>query len=1104
MPVDRIPHKIQTPTLPVPILHREVLAGLLADAMGSPQTSQITPYRLILLCAPAGYGKTTLLADTVQRHSILCCWYMLEYTDTPETFLKTLLESVKSRFPLFGSHLDPLFLETNTSRESLDILLEAFLEALQNEISQPFALALCNYHKVQQNSVINRLINRLLARFPQQGVLIVESRSLPNLELAPLIANRQMFGLGSNRLCFDARELYDLAHMQGFSNFSFQEAEHLIQSFEGWIAGILLGSDLGYTQLHPLTPSHGTWSIPALLADRRSLATYIAKEIFGQERATYEFLEAVSILDQLTPQHCNALLEIDNAAEQLIYAEQQGLFVTRAEESPGGNESGVYKCHPIVRELFREQLRCHSLERYLELQRRAAHIFQQHQAYPQSLTHTLLAQEYDQAIAMMISLAPGLIEQGYDEMVAGWLRSVPVALVQQHPWLSLIQANLHLARNEYAHVSPLLDSVETSLETPVSEQDLSSRMLLRAELKLARSKLIFYQGEFQAAQELCQQVLDLLPVDEQRLRARAYRRLGVCLIVGQGCVHEGIVQLQQALHLNGSHKGERQTAVLHRLLASAYSWIGNYTLADYHQARALQVWEKLNEPRGITNSLTTMGLLKLRQGLTQEAEETLTSALQRSRDVYHFKSGEAYALVALGELHCMLANFVQALQYLEDGLRLAYQCEDRYLTHCSLCSLATSYLFLGEAWTGQFFLNQILLKEQEEHGYEGLLYHLTQGMLLLALRHDDQAGQEIERAIALGERTNIQFLHIQALLLRAVYLVRRQQNDEASRSLEQALNLNKEGNFDYIMQVMGHRYPDLQAVFNHKQPEQSTSAPRSSSEEQLQSLSVTEVRPGVESLERRQSLRIQAFGEPKVLVDGTLITRWHMTRSLELCFFLLEEAHPVQKDRVIDALWPNATSDRIGTTLRTAIYYARQAIGKACIFYHSGLYSLDLAAVYKKQICYDVSLFENFYNQGKRLLDNEDDEAAQHAFSSAVALYTGDYLQSFYNDWCGPRREQLRQASMDARQQLALIAWRGERWEESLQHWRSLLAIDGCSQKAHYGIMRCYLRQGKRELALRQYQTCVQRLHEELHIMPEQSLQKLYQRMLQANESTVI
>ncbi|MEO7021513.1 MAG: BTAD domain-containing putative transcriptional regulator [Ktedonobacteraceae bacterium] len=1104
MTTDRIQHKIQTPTLPVPILHREEVVHLLAEAMGSSQTNQVAPYKLILLCAPAGYGKTTLLASTIQRLSITCCWYILEHTDTPALFFKVLLVSIRSGFPNFGRHLDALFSIPDDARECWDDLIEVFIEALDNEISQQFVLVFCNYHRIRQNGTINHLVNQLLERFPQQGILVIESRSLPNLELAPLIARRQMFGLGSNRLCFNAEEICDLAHMQGFSSFSLQEAEHLTRSFEGWITGVLLGSDLGYTQLHPLTPSRkGTWGTPALLADRKSLATYITKEIFWQERATLEFLEAVSILDQLTPEHCNALLEIANAAEQLVYAEQQGLFVVRTDESSGKGEIGVYRCHPILRELFREQLRRSSFERYLTLQRRAAQIFQQDKAYSQALMHALLAQEYDQAIRMMIPLASDLIEQGQDEMVAGWLRSVPESLAQQHPWLSLIHANLHLIRNEYAHVAPLLNVVEASLEKPSLEQDSSSRALLQAELKLARSKLVFYQGKFQAAQELCQQVLDLLPMNERCLRTRAHQRLGVCLIVGQGRIHEGLVQLQQALHLSGPQKEERQTATLHRLLASAYGWVGNYILADYHQTRTLQICEKLNDSWGVTSSLTSMGLLQLRQGLTQEAEKTLTKALHWARDVCHFKSGEAYALVALGEFYCTLANPAQALPYLEEGLRLARQCEDSYLAHCSLCSLATTYLFLGETQMGQFFLDQIFLKEQKEQSYEGLLYHLTQGMIWLAQQTYNQAQQEIERAVALGKSTNIQFLYMQALLLQSVCFSRQKKTEKALQAIGQAIELNKKGDFDYVMQVTIRRYPDLPALFNHEQLEQRAAVPTIPFKQPLPP-STPEIQSVIEHLGEAQSLYIQAFGEPKVLVDATPITRWHLTRSLELFFLLLEKAHPVQKDLLIDALWPNTANHQIDTTLRTAIYYARQALGKNCITYRLGLYSLDLPTTYKKQIQYDVALFEDYYSQAKQLLEDEDDDAANKAFSNMVALYTGDYLQSFYNDWCSSRRDQLRQAYLNARQQLAFIAWRGERWEESLHHWHCVLIVDACSQKAHYGLMRCYLRQGKRELALRQYQICAQNLQEELHILPEKSLQKLYQRIIQANESVDI
>lgn len=1097
-------NKIMTPLLPVPILRRESLVRTLIEAIEPPSMNQIAAHKLILLCAPAGYGKTTLLVNAIQQLSIPCCWYFLEPSDAqPHTFLKTLLASIQLAFPSFGTSISALLEkhENTDGQENWYGILDALIEALHKELSGPYVLALCNYHQVNQHETINNLINRLLAHLPQQAILIIESRALPNLNLASLIANRQFFGLGHNRLCFTAEELHKLAYLQGFTTFSLEEAELLVSTFEGWIAGILLGSSLGYTQLNPLLPSpERNWETPALLADRQQLSIYITNEVFHQETSSYEFLKAISIFDRFTPEQCNELLEINDATRRLIYAEQQGLFIVRSKEPVTKTTAVTYLCHPIVRAVLREDLQHQSIEQYRSLHRRAAQILQRDQQYEQAFMHAIQAQEYTPAIDIMTSIAKSLLDRGDDETVAHWLTMLPEHKIKQDPRLLLVQINIHLTRNEYAQVPALLDDMEAMLDALSAGQERFTYMLLQVELKLARSKLSFYQREFQAAQEFCLQALKLLPIDERPLRIRAYQRLGVCFIVGNGRIQEGIVQFQQALQLSNAQKDERQQATLHRLLANAYGWIGNYTLADYHQTRALQIWEKLDESWSIINSLTGIGLLKLRQGVTQEAEEALTKALTLARETYHFKSGEAYALVALGELHCTQARYIPALTYLEQGLSLAYECQDRYLIHCGLCSLVTTYLFMDEVQTGKFFLDQIVLNEQEEQSYEGLLYYLTQNMFLLAQQAYNEAQQGLERAVAVGRRTNIQFLHIQALLTLAICYARQTKLREARQAIEQANELNKKGDFDYAFIIVSRRYPELKSLLGQS-PREDTLPLSASPSAKVQSPPAINGQLTINSPEVAQRLRILAFGEPTVQLDDIPITRWHTARSLELFFLLLEKAGPVQKEIVIDALWPNTTSDQIDTTMRTAIYYLRQAIGKKCIVYRSGCYSLNLPAVFGKQIWHDVALFEMYSNQAKQSLAEGDDVAANKAFTAMVDLYKGDYLQSFYNDWCIPRRDQLRAMYMDAREQLALIAWHNESWEESLQHWQHLLAIDACFEKAHYGIMRCYLRLGKREFALRQYQCCCQNLQEELHTIPNSSIQKLYQRMIQANAS---
>ncbi|MBX5458523.1 MAG: hypothetical protein IRZ31_16650, partial [Thermogemmatispora sp.] len=101
--------KITAPALPVALLHRKALLERLREAVLPVQGC--APHRqLILCCAPAGYGKTTLLADFARSAQLPCCWYFLERSDLdPVVFLRTLLASLRQTFPAFGASLDALF-----------------------------------------------------------------------------------------------------------------------------------------------------------------------------------------------------------------------------------------------------------------------------------------------------------------------------------------------------------------------------------------------------------------------------------------------------------------------------------------------------------------------------------------------------------------------------------------------------------------------------------------------------------------------------------------------------------------------------------------------------------------------------------------------------------------------------------------------------------------------------------------------------------------------------------------------------------------------------------------------------------------------------------
>lgn len=184
-------------------------------------------------------------------------------------------------------------------------------------------------------------------------------------------------------------------------------------------------------------------------------------------------------------------------------------------------------------------------------------------------------------------------------------------------------------------------------------------------------------------------------------------------------------------------------------------------------------------------------------------------------------------------------------------------------------------------------------------------------------------------------------------------------------------------------------------------------------------------------------------------------------------------------------------------TFHSTLHYLRKLFGAGCFIFQSGGYRLNLGAGSGGRVRYDVEEFQAYCAQASEALNHQDDPGARAALLAAVDLYRDEYGRAFYSDWCTARRHELRTCYLEARRQLAQIAWRESAFEESIEHWRLLLRIDNCVEEAHLGLMQCYLHLGKRSAALRQYQLCQQTLQHELGIEPGSALQEFYHHLLQ-------
>ncbi len=784
----------------------------------------------------------------------------------------------------------------------------------------------------------------------------------------------------------------------------------------------------------------------------------------------------------MTPALCNVLLDRTDAVERLQYLEEQGLFVTHS----GSGSQIIYSCHPILRELLCDELRRQSPERFVALHQRAMELWLTSQNYEQAIYHALEPKLDDMAARLILEAHEQILAQGRVETLSRWIDALKSETIAHEPKLLLIRAKIYLLLGEFTLALPLLTTASDAIKLHTSHIDADEVALLQASIAIAQAKALFQMGAYEQAQQLCQQVIEQVPVDEVTLHAEAHTRLGVCANL-RGDFASGIAHLQKALQLWGRNSERRQTAELHTTLAGTYSLLGNFALAEHHLAHATRCWESLQDEWGKVDNLICIGLIKHRQGELAEAETFFQEALTLARGHIHFRRGEAYALVNLGGLHQDQELYGKSLAITEDGLALARQLQDRYLINCGLCILAMTYLLMGDTGTALFLVSETKLETTNERGggYEKVVYEITRGTILLHQHQYVQARACFNELEMYLRQTSMQRELLRTTLRLVECDLVQGQLAEAFQRIEAVMPLIARNDYEQLVHNELRILPALaQAV--RIRPELTQLGTMLQLE--LATMEVEEnypVPPPTPALTvtPKAQLKILAFGEPTILINEQPVTRWRMARSMELFFLLLDNGRPMHKEQIITALWPEI-DDHITQTLHSTIHYLRKSLGETCIASHAGTYGLDLASLYSNNVWYDIAEFQEHEVQAKLALKNKDDATAKTALLAMVGLYRGDYVQSFYSDWCIFQRDKLRLAYLDARRQLALLAWSSEQYDESATHWRYILAVDNCQEDAHYGLMRCYMRQGKRSLALRQYQRCVEVLRDELAAEP--------------------
>lgn len=403
-----------------PAIARPRLSDLLSQALASPPSfAGGFTRRLTLVCGPAGFGKTTVIANWLRDAA--------EATGMPEVAWVS-LEALDNDPSHFGAALNAALGTAATATTPPMPLLPSLANRLLSEMvarARPVVFVLDDYHHIQDGS-IHEFTAYLIEHLPPVAHLILISRADPPLALGRLRATQEMNELRARELRFSLPEIEQF--LNHFMRLSLAPADVslLAHKTEGWIAGLQLAA---YALNHDDDPAG---FLQAFAGDNRFIADYLVEEVLlRQPEERQQFLLQTSILGRLSSELCDAVTGRGDSRAALRTLEAANLFIT-----PLDPHRHWYRYHQLFADLLRERL-LESGQDVAALHRRAAAWYRDRGLLPEAIDHALEANDPALSLDLMLLAAPALFGASQLSRLTQWSARLTDSELSQRPSLLL-------------------------------------------------------------------------------------------------------------------------------------------------------------------------------------------------------------------------------------------------------------------------------------------------------------------------------------------------------------------------------------------------------------------------------------------------------------------------------------------------------------------------------------------------------------------------------------------------------------------------------------------------------------------------------------------
>jgi LuxR family transcriptional regulator, maltose regulon positive regulatory protein len=1017
------------------------------------------------ISAPAGSGKTTLVASYLADRKLKSIWYRVDERDADiAAFFYYMGLAAKKAAPRKRS---PLPLLTPEYLLGIQTFILRYFESLYSRLKPPFRIVLDNYQLVDSQSDFHDVISRGADLLPDGITMIVTSRKDPSARFARLRIEGKISLVQGEDIHFNMDESRELIRLKGYANDSESAVRRIHERTQGWAAGlVLLIEQLAGGNFHYQNHTAGT---PQEIFD------YFATEIFDKTNLEKQgFLLKTAFLPWVTAEIAQGLTGNTQSAQILTDLHKNQFFTER---NKGPNP--IFQYHPLFRDfLLSRAMRALSPEAILQIQKTAATLLLKAGHADEAATFFLDTGDWDRFVPFVLNHAQVLTQQGRIKTLGKWLDAIPGEISEDSPWILFWKGQNALATAPVQGRTHLLQAFRLFNE----RGDDTGALLTWIGLGLA------YVYGFE----------DLKPIDR------------------------GIDWLDERMGRAPSFPSPKIEAEVASIMALGLMWRRPDRIAMGQWMDRALLSSRATRNSTIRSSTLRHALLYNTWIGDKKACLTLLDELMRMSAVTpaHPMHRIAETMIKANYYAWLGDDSEQAMKLVEEGLALAEKTGIHIVDPYLAIQGARSALSKGDDGKAQKYIKKLSDTLPQGSAYIGYYYqfvsirHLLNGkfaealafatmmlttfkesgfllgkwwarMLIAQLAHEmGDAGfaeNELNACIRFFHQAGFAHFEYAACLLKAYCLFSRQRVDLGLEVLGLAMRLGRQKGY-----TNATVYPkEILSLVCAKALE--TGIEAKYARELIRKGRLTPPSPAAEHASWPWPVKIYTLGRFQVLLEGKQLEFGVKAprRIISLLKLLVTCGQAgASEEQLADILWPDSDGDAAHRSFSISLHRLRQLLSDA-----KTLQLRDGVLQINPQICWvDAHVFNGLL----ALAEKATPEDENRLLEKALSLYQGAFLKDDDDPWAIPYRERLRYRYLKGVQRLGAHLENTRQFDRAVDLYHKGLETDILAEAMYCRLMQCHMAAGRKSAAIETYERCRKVLRSVLGIEPSGETQAAY------------